>query len=158
MMIRAILRAGTRGFTALVTPLVLVAVCFAHAEPQSGAAEMVVVVVGATSSLMEIDRLHLADLYLGRTTRLPDGKPALPIDQKPGTDDRATFSATYLGRSEAQIKAHWSKLIFTGRGRPPQKLSGDEAVRRRVAEDSSAIGYIDIRAVDSSVRVLRIDG
>lgn len=70
----------------------------------------------------------------------------------------SAYLVEFLGRSAVEVKAHWSKLIFTGRGRPPQKLSGDEAVRRRVAEDSSAIGYIDIRAVDSSVRVLRIDG
>jgi ABC-type phosphate transport system substrate-binding protein len=157
MMIRAIFRGGTRRITALVTSLILVVVCVAGAEPQSGAAQTVVVVVGATSPLMEIQRLHLADLYLGRTTRLPDGKPAVPIDQKPGTDDRAAFSEIYLGRSEAQIKAHWSKLIFTGRGRPPAEAADAQAVVRMVAENPRAIGYVHRRFVDASVRIVRVN-
>jgi ABC-type phosphate transport system substrate-binding protein len=156
-MIRALFRAGTRRITALVTPLILVAMCFARAEPQAGAAEMVVVVVGATSPLMEIQRLHLADLYLGRTSRFPDGKPAMPIDQRPGTNDRAAFSETYLGRSEAQIKAHWSKLIFTGRGRPPAEAADAQTVLEMVAANPNAIGYVHPRFVDASVRIVRVN-
>jgi ABC-type phosphate transport system substrate-binding protein len=125
------------------------------ATPPAGA-DTVVVVVSAASGITEISRLHLADLYLGRTTRFPNGAPAVAIDQRPGSPVRAAFSAMYLGRSEAQVKAHWARIIFTGRGRPPTEASSDDAVRDLIAADPRAIGYIDPRRLNSNVRVVRV--
>jgi ABC-type phosphate transport system substrate-binding protein len=128
----------------------------AHAEPEIAAADSVVVVVSATSSVSAISKLHLADLYLGRTARFQNGTPATPIDQRSGSTMRVEFTETFLNRSEAQMKAHWSKIIFTGRGRPPREASSDAAVRDIVARDPQAIGYIDASLVDSRVRVVRV--
>lgn len=144
-------------FLALVAMLIPGDRTVSSAVPAATAADTLVIVVSAESPLTEISQSHLVDMYLGRATRFPDGRQAVPLDQENGSATRDRFYAEFLGRSPADVKAHWSKLIFTGRGRPPQKLSSDEAVRRRVAEDSSAIGYIDIRSVDASVRILRID-
>jgi ABC-type phosphate transport system substrate-binding protein len=141
---------------ALVMVVILVVNSAAEAEPRNAGADTVVVIVAAASPLTEISRLHLTDLYLGRTSRFSNGTPAVPIDQSPGSADRAAFSQTYLGRSEAQIKAHWSKLIFTGRGRPPAEASNGEAARNMVARDPRAIGYLDPRLVDSTVRIVRV--
>lgn len=120
------------------------------------AAPDVVVVVSAASRITEIPRLHLVDLFMGRTSRFPDGAPAVPVDQRPGSADRAAFSSAFLGRSEAQVKAHWAKIIFTGRGRPPVEAASGEAVRTMVAADPQAIGYLDRKLIDASVRVVRV--
>lgn len=130
----------------------------ASAFPAATATDTLVIVVSAGSPLTGMSQSHLIDMYLGRATRFPDGRPVVPLDQEYGASARDRFYTEFVGRTPAEVKAHWSKLIFTGRGRPPQRLTGDEAVRRRVAEDASAIGYIDISAVDASVRILRIDG
>jgi ABC-type phosphate transport system substrate-binding protein len=119
--------------------------------------DSVVVVVSADSPVNEIPRLHLADLYLGRTTRFPDGESARPIDQEAGSPSRTAFYDTYLGRSQAEIKAHWSKIIFTGRGRPPKAVANDEEVKELVAGDPSAVGYVERRLVDDSVRVVEVE-
>ena len=145
-------------------PLALAAAVFLLASLRAGVGiaataddVSVVVVVSADSPLTEIPRLHLADLYLGRTTRFPDGEPARPIDQEAGSPSRTAFYDTYLGRTEAEIKAHWSKIIFTGRGRPPKAVANDEDVKALVADDPSAIGYITERLVDDTVRVVRVE-
>lgn len=124
--------------------------------PQTAAPDSVVVVVSAESPIVEMSRLHLADLYLGRTNRFPDGLPAVPIDQRPESPARQVFYEQYLDRTAAEIKAHWSKLIFTGRGRPPQYVASGEAVKERLARDPSAVGYVDVRLVDESLRVVRL--
>lgn len=116
-----------------------------------------VVVVSAQSRVTTIPRLHLEDIYLGRATRFPNGEPVEPIDQKSGSEAWKTFYETYLGRSPAQIKAHWSKLIFTGRGRPPREAASGREVRELVAADSRVIGYIDSDLVDESVRVVSVE-
>jgi hypothetical protein len=50
---------------------------------------------------------------------------------------RDEFYSTFAGKSAAQIKAHWSNIIFTGRGQPPK-----------------SVGYIERNLVDNSVKVL----
>ena len=134
--------------------LLTAALASAQRVPTSG--EAVVVVVAASSPVREISRLHLADLYLGRTTRFPDGGAAVPIDQRAGTEARAAFLDDFLDRSESQMKSYWSKLIFTGRGRPPRAAANDQAMKQLVAGDPSAIGYLDPRAVDASLRRVRV--
>lgn len=119
--------------------------------------EEIVVVVSADNPVRELPRLHLADLYLGRTSRFPDDRPALPIDQVPGSPGRERFYETYLGRSQTEIKAHWSKIIFTGRGRPPRDVPTSADVKKIVAGDPKAIAYIERRLVDDTVRVVRVE-
>lgn len=119
-------------------------------------ADTIVVIVSTESPIVEIPQMYLTDLYLGRVARFPGGEKARPIDQAPGSAARDAFYEQYLNRSQAQIKAHWSKIIFTGRGRPPKNAPDAEAVKQLVAGDPSAVGYIDAGHVDGTVRVLRI--
>lgn len=132
------------------------AVAVAHPVTAPDPADSVVVVVAAENPLDEMTRLHLADLYLGRAASFEDGRRAVPIDLAPGTPARTAFYERYLERTPAEIKAHWSRIIFTGRGRPPPDLPSGEAVKRRIAGDPGAIGYLDASLVDESVRVVRI--
>ena len=58
------------------------------------------------------------------------------------------------GRSPAQVKAFWAKLIFTGRGRPPAVVSDREELIDRLIADPNAIGYIDSSYVDDRVKIV----
>jgi len=126
----------------------------ALALPAASAAQDVVAVVSAKSPVKELSSGQVADIFLGKTTRFPDGSPAVPIDLQEESNLREKFYAQYTGKSPAQVKAHWSKIIFTGRGQPPVQASDGVQARRMVAENPNAIGYIDNKLVDSSVRVL----
>jgi ABC-type phosphate transport system substrate-binding protein len=138
--------------------LACAAIAFVVSGARLGAADdTIVVVVSAQNPMTEISRLHLADLYLGRTTRFPNGEAAEPIDQGAASPARAAFYQGYLGRSLAQVKAHWSKIVFTGRGRPPRDVPTCAEVKELVAGDVHAIGYVERRKVDGSVRVLRVE-
>jgi hypothetical protein len=117
----------------------------------------VVVVVAAASPTAALGRSELADLFLGRVAEFPDGRPAVPIDHREGCPVRAEFNSEYLGRSAAQVKAHWSQVIFTGRGSPPRSVAGDDQLRRLIASDPTAIGYLERRLVDASLRIVRIE-
>jgi hypothetical protein len=70
-----------------------------------------------------------------------------------GSSERDEFYAK-LGKSPAQLKAYWSKIIFTGRGQPPRTVANGIAMKARLAADPTAIGYLDTQLVDDSVRVL----
>jgi ABC-type phosphate transport system substrate-binding protein len=117
-------------------------------------AEDVVAVVSAKSAIVSLNANQVADIFLGKTSRFPDGSPAVPIDHSEDSPTREKFYSQYTGKSPAQVKSHWSKLIFTGRGQPPKQVSGSAEAKKVIAENPHAIGYIDQSLVDSSVRVL----
>lgn len=117
----------------------------------------VVVVVSKQNPVTTLTSAQLADIYLGRLSRFPNGEPVVPIDQREGADARTDFYSDYLGQAPAQIKAHWSKLIFTGRGQPPRAVTDGNAMVELVAENPEAIGYIDPDQVNDDVRILTIE-
>jgi ABC-type phosphate transport system substrate-binding protein len=114
----------------------------------------VVAVVSSKNPLTSLSKSQVADIFLGKTVRFPDGVPAVPIDQEEGSPAREEFYATFTGKSPAQIKSHWTKIIFTGRGQPPRAVSNSAEVRKVIAANPQAIGYIERSAVDGSVKVL----
>jgi ABC-type phosphate transport system substrate-binding protein len=114
----------------------------------------VVAVVSSKNPLASLSKSQVADIFLGKTVRFPDGTLAVPIDQEEGSAARAEFYATFAGKSPAQIKSHWTKIIFTGRGQPPMAVASDAEVKHLIAANPQSISYIERSAVDSSVRVL----
>ena len=114
----------------------------------------VVVVVSAKSPVTTLTKNQIADIYLGKSARFPDGSPAVPIDQAEGEAVRDEFYTNFAAKSAAQIKAHWSKIIFTGRGQPPKAVLNSGEIKQLLAHDPRAIGYIERSAVDGSVKVL----
>ena len=115
-------------------------------------ADIAVVVNPANNNALSSDEINR--LFLGRTSNFADGSKATPLNLAEGQAGRDEFDSKVLNRSAAQLKAYWSKLVFTGKGTPPKELADDAAVKAAVAADSSAIGYISSTNVDDSVKVV----
>jgi ABC-type phosphate transport system substrate-binding protein len=120
-----------------------------HAVP-----EAVVVIVSAQSGVTELSKNQIADIFLGKITRFPNEEQVMPVDLPEGAPAREDFYAKFTGKSPAQLKAHWSRIIFTGRGQPPIEVASSAAAKKFIAENPRAIGYIEQSLVDPSVRVL----
>ncbi len=114
----------------------------------------VVVVVSAKSPIKSLTSKQTARIFLGKVATFPDGRIALPFDQPEGSKVRDEFYTKVAHKNSAQLSAYWAKIIFTGDGRPPDMLPDDAAVRRGIARNPNAIGYIDRRAVNRTVRVV----
>jgi ABC-type phosphate transport system substrate-binding protein len=114
----------------------------------------VVTVVSSTSAVASLSKAQVTEIFLGKVSRFPDGAQAVPIDQEEGSSARDEFYLAYAGKSAAQMKSHWAKIIFTGRGQPPKSVSNSVDVRKLIAANPQAIGYIERSAVDGSVKVL----
>jgi hypothetical protein len=106
----------------------------------------VVVVMGAGASPLTKDQL--ADIYLGRNTTLK------PLDLPESNELRDAFYKKATDRDAAQVKAVWSRIIFTGQGQPPKELPDAAAVKKAVAADPKMVGYIDKSDLDATVRVV----
>jgi ABC-type phosphate transport system substrate-binding protein len=116
----------------------------------------IAIIANPGNPLAGISQEELAMIYLGKTRVFPDGKPVTPVDQREGRPIRIKFYRTVTDKDESSLKAYWSKLLFTGKAQPPQELSDDEAVRDWVARNPDALGFIDGKLLDKSVKVLLI--
>lgn len=114
----------------------------------------VVPVVSSKSHVHGLSRNQVVDIFLGRTNRFPNGEPAVPIDQAEGSEVRDVFYLQFANRSASQLKAYWSKIVFTGKGEPPREVSPSERVKRVLAENPHFIGYIERAEVDANVKVV----
>jgi len=115
------------------------------AAPSIFAEEIVVIVSPAAKP---ISKEQISDLYLGR------GGSLTPIDQTAGSAIYVQFYKQATGRDVAQVKAIWSRILFTGRGLPPKQLPDSAAVKQAIAANPNAVGYIEKSAVDASVKVV----
>lgn len=97
---------------------------------------------------------QVQDIYLGRTTIFPGGKRVVAVDQKDSSPSKGRFLELVLKRDAGQVKAHWSKLIFSGQGVPPAVVGADAEVKSWVARNPDALGYLDASQADGSVKVL----
>src|SRR5580658_1777482 len=114
----------------------------------------VVAVVSSKSQITALTKTQVMDIFLGKRTRFPDGSSAIPIDQAEGSAARDEFYSRLGDMSPAQVKAFWSRIIFTGRGQPPKAVATGVEAKRLLIADPNTIGYIDQSLVDSSVRVV----
>jgi ABC-type phosphate transport system substrate-binding protein len=130
--------------------LAALALCITSAAAR---AELVVI-VSSKNPTSTISVEQAADIFLASTSTFPAGTPATPINLAEGASQRDEFYSKVTGKSPAQVKGYWSKLIFTGKGHPPKEGPDSATVKKMVADNPNAIGYIEKSAVDASVKVI----
>lgn len=111
------------------------------------AAQAQVAVVMALSA-SPLSKEQVANLYLGRSAELR------LFDLPEGSATRDIFYKKAAERDAAQVKAAWSRVVFSGKGTPPREVADAAAVKKAVAADPKAVGYIEKSAVDASVKVV----
>lgn len=116
-------------------------------------ASEIVAIVSARSPVQSLRIDQVADIFLGQASHFPDGGgEAIALDQSIGSPLRDAFYARVAAKSPALVKAYWTKMIFTGRGKPPREVANSAKVRMEVAANPALIGYIERVALDASVR------
>ena len=120
------------------------ALTLAAASAAASATDIVVIV---HPSATKLSRDEVEDVFLGRVPR------AIPVDLVRTLPIRAEFYSRATGRDLAQVKAVWSRVIFTGKGLTPKEYPDAAAIKRAVAENPRAVGYIEKSALDTTVKV-----
>lgn len=126
------------------------ALCAASA----GAFAQVAVVVSPKSPVTAMTADQVGSLFLGKVATLPTGATAQLADLSDSLPAREIFYTKVAGKSTAQVKAAWSRLVFSGKATPPKELASSAEVKKFVAGNPDAIGYIEKSAVDSTVKVV----
>ena len=131
----------------LKIPLILL-LCLFSCYNQAG---IMVVVHPNNSSL--IDEQVIRNIYLKKLTTFPSGGKAIPLGRKTGSEIAEKFTRKLLQKNPSQLRAYWAKLIFTGKGKPPEEISSDQEVVDMINENPEFIGIV---SSDSNIADLKV--
>ncbi len=107
----------------------------------------IVVIVNPKNPATRMFSEQAGQFFLGKSTLFT------PIEHTDGPL-RNEFYKKVLDKDATQVKAIWSKLVFTGKATAPKELGSSAEVKKAVAADVSAIGYIEKSQVDDTVKVI----
>ncbi|MEH6729199.1 MAG: phosphate ABC transporter substrate-binding protein [Pseudoalteromonas distincta] len=114
-------------------------------------AEVAVIVNPGNANALDAETIK--KIYLGKAKSFDNGNKVNPATQN-GTAIADEFNSKVVGKSSSQLNAYWSKLVFTGKGTPPEKFDSDQAVIDFVAANGDSIGYIDSNKATNKVKVI----
>jgi hypothetical protein len=115
------------------------------------------IIVNASNPATELARAEVSRWFLKQTTKWPDGKVVVPLDQSTRSEVRAFFCAGIHRQSTQAIESYWQKQIFSGRTTPPFVKVGDAEVMAYVSGNVAAIGYVTASAtMISGVKAVKI--
>lgn len=129
----------------LLTILLLGAIGAVHADGP------VAVVMSDASDADRLTREEVVNIFLGRFRQLPSGQLAVPVDRPEDLELMADFYRLLVGKTPPEIRAYWSRLIFSGKTAPPRQAKSVEDLLERLADEPGAIGYM--RPAERTARV-----
>ena len=129
---------------------IILSSCFLASSVFAG----VSVVVHPSTDVSNITSAQAANIFLGKTKRLPSRKLVIPIDQARKSETRIEFYKKLVNKNQNQLNAYWARQVFTGKGQPPNQVSNDQEVKLLISDNPSMIGYIDSDSADSTVKVI----
>jgi hypothetical protein len=113
-----------------------------------------VVVLNAQSSVDQLSKTQVVNIFLGHSRELPNGVPASPVDLPFGMPEKAGFYQTLVNKDLDQISAYWSRLVFAGSTSPPFQAGSVQDALQYVASHRGAIAYMERRNADARVKIV----
>jgi ABC-type phosphate transport system substrate-binding protein len=101
----------------------------------------------------QLNDKEISRLFLGKMTQDEQGNKIVPVNHKVGSEVRNEFESKALKKSATQIKAYWSKQLFSGKGKPPKELLNDQDVIDIISKNKNAIGYINANSYKENANI-----
>lgn len=116
----------------------------------------VAVIVNKTNSVTTVKKSVLERYFFRKTTKWDSGVEVMPIDLRATDPARVEFSDSFLGRSPREVEVYWISQSLVGGKSAPEVVNNSMLVKKYVASDSGAIGYINITDLDDSVKQVAV--
>ena len=111
------------------------------------------VIVSSQSPISSLSENEVRQLFTGQIKTL-SGMRVEPLDMPGGSDLRNRFYQGLMGRSPEQMRAYWTRLIFTGQGKPPQEVMNQDELARLLKGSPNSIGYLPGDQVPADAKVV----
>jgi phosphate transport system substrate-binding protein len=127
----------------LASLLTFLTPCFAH---------HMAVVVNKDNSVGNVTAVHLSRIFRSEIKKWPDGKTVVLVLHKDSAGETETLERLIkmsAGELKTLIAAHKDSI---------QLVDSDADVLKIVQSTPGAIGFVDVRSVDNTINVVRVDG
>lgn len=114
-------------------------------------ADMVVIVSNSNGNT-SLNKDDVERIFLGKLSTFPNNATAIPLDNTEAM--KSVFYQKVANKNMSQLRAYWSKMVFTSGGQPPKEVGSDSDVVDIVAKNPNTVGYIDKAHVTSAVHVV----
>lgn len=114
------------------------------------------VVASASSKLQDVALAELAKLCKGTQKTWPDGRSFTLVMRDPESPELRVAVQKLFGVAPGEVKTAIAKLNETRA--VVRIVDSDEDLLRTVEATPGAVGVLDVYAINSAVKVLRIDG
>jgi hypothetical protein len=126
------------------------------ALPAFSAVKNIAVIMSAGAKLQDVQLSELMKLCKGTQKTWVDGKSFTLVMTDPGTPEMHPAIQKLFGMSATDLKVALAKL---NESRTLIKIVDNDAdLLRTVEATPGAVGIVDVYAINSSVKVLRVDG
>jgi ABC-type phosphate transport system substrate-binding protein len=117
------------------------------------------IVVNTTNPVDSLSLPELRKVFLGERSHWPNGRRIILVMMEPGQPERKALIREVCQMNESDFSRHFLHGVFTGEVFvSPKTLASPVGVRKFVFNVPGAIGYVRVSDVDSSVKVIRVDG
>jgi ABC-type phosphate transport system substrate-binding protein len=127
----------------LVFLLTFLTPCFAH---------HMAVVVNKDNAVGNVTAVHLSRIFRSEVKKWPDGKAVVLVLHRDSAGETETLEHLIkitAGELKAWIAAHKDSIVMA---------DSDADVLKIVQSEPGAIGLVDVRSVDNTITVVRVDG
>lgn len=134
-------------FNLLERPILLVGFCLLLWSAEVRA--QILVVSSTKSPLMGLTQSEVKSLFLGNP--IQGGSVDFRPLERPSTEGsplKATFLDRVMMMKPGEMKAYWSRKIFTGRGTPPPEAKTTEQVREWLEKEPLMVTYVNKEEFD----------
>jgi hypothetical protein len=128
---------------------------FVSAAPLLSAVKNWALVAPAGSKVQDVTLTDLVKLCKGSQKTWPDGKNFTLVMHDPESQEMRSAVQKLFGVTPDEIKPLLAKL---NEAHSIKVLENDEDIMRTVSTIPGAVGLVDVYAINSSVKVLRVDG
>lgn len=115
----------------------------------------IVVIVNPNNPIETLSERDIKRIFLGRLRQFPNTDNAVEVlDQNSTSAIFERFYTEFIGFGLRKLRRYRAAYLFSGKGTLPVELNDPTAVKTKILNNQSAIGYIDARLVDDSVKVI----
>jgi len=113
------------------------------------------VIVHPESEIEQLSNHQLANIFLVKTKRFPNGQRVRPAELS-SPQAKAYFYHKVVGKTEVELRKYWATIVFSGLGRPPKQFHSIDSIIQYVRSKPGAIAYIPKGSATPSVKVLAL--
>lgn len=115
------------------------------------------VIVHPSNPVTTLSAEDVRRIFMGRMRMYPASSVGVEALDLPDSNARfVDFYKSVSNVTPAKLKRQRASYLFSGKGRLPQVVADEAAMKALVASNPQAIGYIPVELVDASVRTISI--